>query len=59
MIQANAAVKKGITLKVKVVAATVVFVRACKKLIPAKANRNPARIPNIPVSRIFKKEDRR
>ena len=47
--QASVAVRKGIELSVKRVTATVVFVIACKKAIPAKANRKAANTPNHPM----------
>ena len=47
------AVKKGIKLRVKVVAATVVFVIACKKEILAMAKKVAAKIPCNPMPLIF------
>jgi hypothetical protein len=51
--QAKIAVRKGTELHMKSVAATVVFVIACSKQIPAVANANPAANPGFPTAIIL------
>ena len=51
--QAKIAVRKGTELHMKSVAATVVFVIACNKQIPAVANANPAANPGFPTAIIL------